>query len=73
MRPRTEISSQRGSPGLDVVQVTGTAGTGELEAAAVFVFIGAETNTGWLGDYVALDRSGFVLTGNELRPAGGPR
>ena len=29
----------------------------------VFLFLGAEPNTRWLGDCVALDKDGFVLTG----------
>jgi thioredoxin reductase (NADPH) len=38
--------------------------------AAVFVFIGAEPHTDWLGDAVARDAKGFVLTGRELGAAG---
>ena len=37
-----------------------------LDARALFVFIGAEANTGWLRGAVELDESGFVLTGREL-------
>src|SRR5215212_4363983 len=37
-----------------------------LEARALFVFIGAEANTGWLRGAVELDERGFVLTGREL-------
>jgi thioredoxin reductase (NADPH) len=37
-----------------------------LSAYALFVFIGAEANTGWLRGAVELDESGFVLTGREL-------
>ncbi len=37
-----------------------------LSACALFVFIGAEANTGWLEGAVELDESGFVLTGREL-------
>jgi thioredoxin reductase (NADPH) len=33
---------------------------------ALFVFIGAEANTGWLAGTVELDERGFVLTGREL-------
>ncbi|WP_233808168.1 FAD-dependent oxidoreductase [Paraburkholderia sp. HP33-1] len=31
----------------------------------VFLFLGAEPNTSWLGNCVALDKDGFVLTGAE--------
>jgi thioredoxin reductase (NADPH) len=37
-----------------------------LGARALFVFIGAEANTGWLEGSVELDEGGFVLTGREL-------
>ena len=37
----------------------------------LFVFIGAEPNTGWLRTCgVALDSKGFVLTGTDLPEAG---
>ena len=38
-----------------------------VPANALFVFIGAEPNTAWLGDSLALDRNGFILTGPDLR------
>jgi thioredoxin reductase (NADPH) len=37
-----------------------------LPARALFVFIGAEANTGWLTGTVALDERGFVPTGMSL-------
>jgi thioredoxin reductase (NADPH) len=37
-----------------------------LWTRALFVFIGAEANTGWLDGSVDLDERGFVLTGREL-------
>jgi thioredoxin reductase (NADPH) len=37
-----------------------------LGARALFVFIGAEANTGGLEGTVELDERGFVLTGREL-------
>jgi thioredoxin reductase (NADPH) len=38
----------------------------ELASTALFVFIGADPNTDWLSDEVALDAKGFVLTGRDL-------
>jgi thioredoxin reductase (NADPH) len=38
----------------------------ELAARAVFVFVGARPATGWLGDTLALDEHGYVLTGAEV-------
>jgi thioredoxin reductase (NADPH) len=37
-----------------------------LAARSLFVFIGAEANTGWLEGAVELDKRGFVLTGMAL-------
>jgi thioredoxin reductase (NADPH) len=37
-----------------------------LGARALFVFIGAEANTGWLKGTIALDERGFVPTGRAL-------
>jgi thioredoxin reductase (NADPH) len=41
---------------------------GEIEhkpVRHVFLFLGAQPNTAWLGDCVALDKDGFVLTGAD--------
>ena len=37
-----------------------------IDCAGLFCFIGAEPATRWLGDCVALDRDGFVLTDRSL-------
>ena len=37
-----------------------------LDAKALFVFIGAQANTGWLRGTAELDKRGFVLTGEAL-------
>jgi thioredoxin reductase (NADPH) len=47
----------------------GTRETRSIETRALFLFIGADANTGWLRGCVELDRKGFVLTGTAL-PAG---
>jgi thioredoxin reductase (NADPH) len=42
---------------------------GEIEHKAirhVFLFLGAQPNTAWLRDCVALDKNGFVLTGPDI-------
>ena len=40
-----------------------------LGVRALFVFIGADANTGWLEDTLQLDEKGFVLTGESLDEA----
>ena len=40
----------------------------------MFIFIGASPRTDWLGEAVARDERGFVVTGNDLAGTqGGPR
>jgi thioredoxin reductase (NADPH) len=36
------------------------------EARALFIFIGADPHVAWLGDQLALDDRGYILTGNDL-------
>lgn len=46
-------------------QVTGQVG--ELNPAAAFVFIGQQPNTEFAKGYIETDRSGFILTGHDLK------
>ena len=49
------------------------AATGEVsrqECGGLFVFIGADAETGWLPDDIARDARGYVLTGEDLKKAG---
>lgn len=39
-----------------------------VQACVLFIFIGAAPRTDWLGDVVARDRHGFILTGPDLDP-----
>jgi thioredoxin reductase (NADPH) len=48
------------------VEHTGTGAVNELQASAMFVFIGATPHTSWLPPQIATDDSGFVLTGSAL-------
>ena len=43
-----------------------------LAVRHLFLFLGAEPNTAWLGDCVALDAKQFVLTGPALAPGAWP-
>ena len=45
----------------------------DVDAAALFVLIGAEPRTGWLSEEVLRDQRGFVLTGQDLMLNGRPR
>ena len=41
-----------------------------VPASSMFIFIGALPRTDWLGDAIARDDRGFVLTGPDLMPGG---
>jgi thioredoxin reductase (NADPH) len=63
----TEVSELVGEDRLEgVVVENNRSGTRQtLGAQALFIFIGAEANSGWLQGAVELDERGFVLTGRE--------
>ncbi len=64
----TEIRELLGEEHLEgvVVEDNRTGARRTLGARALFAFIGAQANTGWLRGAVELDESGFVLTGGAL-------
>ena len=64
----TEVRQLVGGDHLDgmVVEDTRSGARRTLGARALFVFVGAEANTGWLEGAVGLDESGFILTGGAL-------
>jgi thioredoxin reductase (NADPH) len=47
-----------------------TGRTEVMEAAALFVLIGATPHTGWLPDGVGRDERGFILTGRDVLTEG---
>lgn len=68
IRLRTEIVRASGDDHLRSITLADRA-TGdeqEVETSWVFVFIGAAPRTDWLGEAIARDTRGFVLTGPEL-------
>ncbi len=71
VRLQTEVVRARGDGHLEALTLADRkAGTEEEVATSwLFVFIGAAPRTDWLGDAVARDGRGFVLTGPDL-PSG---
>jgi thioredoxin reductase (NADPH) len=61
----TEVRELLGEGELEaiVVEDNQTGERRQLPVRRLFVFIGAEPRTAWLGDELALDDHGFVLTG----------
>src|SRR5215204_1620525 len=64
----TEVRDIRGDERLDevVVEDTRSGARSILTTPALFVFIGAQANAGWLEGAVELDERGFVLTGRAF-------
>jgi thioredoxin reductase (NADPH) len=54
-----------------VVEDTRDRSRRTIDTTALFVFIGADPCTAWLGEQLAVDRHGFLLTGPEIVQAGG--
>jgi thioredoxin reductase (NADPH) len=69
VRLQTEIVGARGDGHLEGITLCHRNGVEEVDAAWVFIFIGAAPRTDWLGADVVRDERGFVLTGPDL-PAG---
>jgi thioredoxin reductase (NADPH) len=66
VRTNTQVTAARGDGHLDELEVSGPDGAERLDATAMFVFIGAEPHTEWVGDRVGRDERGFVLAGPDL-------
>ena len=66
---KTSVVAVKGEERLDGVtlEATETKERRELATDALFIWIGARPRTDWLGDAVARDKQGFVLTGRDLR------
>ncbi len=68
VRLRTEVAAVHGGEHLESLTLHGLDDDvrEEMSAAWLFVFIGAAPRTDWLGDEVARDTHGFVVTGPEM-------
>ncbi|MBS7541045.1 FAD-dependent oxidoreductase [Ancylobacter lacus] len=76
LHTRTEIAALEGDPAQGLEAVTLRArqdgATQRLAVRHLFLFIGADPNADWLGGTVTVDRQGFVLTGDGVRPGNLP-
>jgi thioredoxin reductase (NADPH) len=68
VRDRSEVGALHGEEGR-LESVTLTDGT-TMPLSFLFLFLGASPCTDWLGDVVARDSDGFILTGPEAGAAG---
>lgn len=65
---RSEVTAIHGDEHLEAIEVRNHA-TGASErrpTTGLFVFIGANADTGWLPTEIARDPRGYVITGNDL-------
>jgi thioredoxin reductase (NADPH) len=65
---RAEVSRALGTDALEAIEVrnSDTHEVTRLESGGLFLFIGADAETGWLPPEIALDRRGYVLTGPDV-------
>ncbi|HXD54678.1 MAG TPA: FAD-dependent oxidoreductase [Solirubrobacteraceae bacterium] len=70
---RTEVTGVHGEESLRALDLhdSDSDETRRVESGGLFIFIGADAETGWLPAEVSLDERGFVLTGADVREAGG--
>ena len=68
----TQVDAVHGDASLEAIDVRDTA-TGEvrrLDSGGLFIFIGADAETEWLPNAIALDKRGYVLTGAAMQATG---
>ncbi|SFF57347.1 NAD(P)/FAD-dependent oxidoreductase [Blastococcus tunisiensis] len=67
VRPRVEVVGGTGSDFLETLTLRDLdTGAESVEAGVLFILIGSEPRTDWLGGALARDRWGFLLTGDRL-------
>jgi thioredoxin reductase (NADPH) len=66
--PQTVVSDVHGDARLDAITVKrGSSGEPQkIPASSLFIFIGAQPRTEWLGDLILRDERGFILSGPDL-------
>jgi len=72
LRLQSEVHAVHGDTHLTAIDIRDTV-TKEVrrhECGGLFIFIGADAETGWLPAEIARDVHGYVLTGEDLRKAG---
>ncbi len=68
VRLHSEVTGGKGEGHLERLTLTDRrdGSTEEVETSWLFIFIGAQPRTDWLGETVKRDSHGFVVTGNAL-------
>lgn len=66
VRLNSTVVEAQGEQSLEAITIHGPDGPERVPATALFVFVGAEPHTDWLGDTVARSDRGFILSGREV-------
>ena len=71
-RLSSEVVAAHGGDHLEQIDILDrkTQATSRHDCGGLFVFIGADADTGWLPPELARDRNGYVLTGDDVVKAG---
>lgn len=69
---RSEVQAVHGATHISAVDIADRAGgtVRREESGGVYVFIGADAETAWLPEAIALDAHGYILTGDAVVRAG---
>lgn len=72
VQPRSEVVAAHGDTHLTAIDIRdgANAGVRRHDCGGLFVFIGADAETGWLPAEIARDDRGYVLTGDDAVKAG---
>jgi thioredoxin reductase (NADPH) len=72
VRLRSEVHAIHGESNLTAIEIRDGANQAALreDCGGLFVFIGADADTGWLPAEIARDARGYVLTGDDIVKAG---
>jgi thioredoxin reductase (NADPH) len=66
-----EVTGVAGGEAVESIDVRLASGeVSRLASGGLYIFIGADAETGWLPPEIALDSKGYVLTGSDVRDAG---
>ncbi len=68
----SEVAAAHGDASLEAIEIRATAdgATERVTSGGLFIFIGADAQTGWLPPEISVDARGYVLTGPDMRAAG---
>jgi thioredoxin reductase (NADPH) len=68
----SELAAVHGDLSLEAIDIRDSASGAitRLDSGGLFIFIGADAETGWLPPEIALDQRGYVLTGSDMHGTG---